>query len=536
MIHHRRPGFPGDARHVVENLRLSISADDRNPLHRAHRIHSVLRRQRRNHVRHALRADPKIWRGLKARRQRHQRVIRHVLLRKSNRLRPRAIHFHVQLRQIQRLLDVHVHRPAHFLDARQHLARHLEIVREIRTHKLHVNRRWQSEIQNLADDIGRLKVKRRPWKFTGECFSQLADVILGGMMIFLQGDQDFGIRSADGSRGAVTQVDSAVRQPDIVENSLHLLRGDLLANGILDAIGQRRRFFHPQPNRSAHVQPNLSGIHGGKKVRAQERNQQHARGAERQEKRAKCQAIVQAPFQPAYIPVAKILEAFLKTQMNSPEQTRMRISFGMFSLFAALGAEKEKHQRRHNRSRQKVGSQHREYYGLCQRPEKIAGNSAQKKYGNEDHANAQRGHEGGHRNLLRAEQDRIVQRLAHGQKPVNVFNFDGGVVHQYAHGQRQASERHDVDRLAERGEHQQRSQNGKRNRNGHHHRAAPASQEQQDHHRRQAGGGHRFLQHSIHRGAHEQRLIDGLLQRQLRRHLRFQARQLLRNPVHHRQR
>ena len=73
------------------------------------------------------------------------------------------------------------------------------------------------------------------------------------------------------------------------------------------------------------------------------------------------------------------------------------------------------------------------------------------------------------------------QRLAHGHVAMRVFDFDGGVVHQDADGEREAAERHHVDGLAEQVQDDQRRENRQRNRDADDDGAAPASQEQQDH-------------------------------------------------------
>ncbi len=62
--------------------------------------------------------------------------------------------------------------------------------------------------------------------------------------------------------------------------------------------------------------------------------------------------------------------------------------------------------------------------------------------------------------------------------------FHRGVVHQNSDRQRQPAQRHDVDGLAQRAQHQDRGENRKRNGNRDDQRAAPASQEHQDHDRR----------------------------------------------------
>ena len=97
---------------------------------------------------------------------------------------------------------------------------------------------------------------------------------------------------------------------------------------------------------------------------------------------------------------------------------------------------------------------------------------------------AKRRHQRGHGDLLRAVENRAHRLLALRQVAVDVFDFHCGVVHQDAHGQRQAAERHDVDGFAQRAQHEDRDQHGKRNGNGNDQGAAPVSQEQQDHQRR----------------------------------------------------
>ena len=69
------------------------------------------------------------------------------------------------------------------------------------------------------------------------------------------------------------------------------------------------------------------------------------------------------------------------------------------------------------------------------------------------------GHERGNRNLRRTVKDRLLQFLACFKIAIDVLNGDGGVVDQDAYRQRQAAQRHDVDGLVQRVEHDQRAQN-----------------------------------------------------------------------------
>ena len=91
---------------------------------------------------------------------------------------------------------------------------------------------------------------------------------------------------------------------------------------------------------------------------------------------------------------------------------------------------------------------------------------------------------------------------------LDVLDFDRGVVHQDADGERQSAKGHDVDGFAQRAQAKDAHQNRKRNGDGDDQRAAPVSQEQQDHHRRQARRDQTLREARLDGGAHEQRLIE----------------------------
>src|SRR3954451_16614267 len=73
-----------------------------------------------------------------------------------------------------------------------------------------------------------------------------------------------------------------------------------------------------------------------------------------------------------------------------------------------------------------------------------------------------------------------------GPVGVDVLDLDGGVVNQDADGQRQPSERHDVDGGAERAQREERGDDGERDRDADDQRGTPAAEKEQDH-----GGGER---------------------------------------------
>src|SRR5207247_749087 len=126
------------------------------------------------------------------------------------------------------------------------------------------------------------------------------------------------------------------------------------------------------------------------------------------------------------------------------------------------------------------------------------------------------GHERRHRDLLGAVQDGLDDGLAHVEVAVDVLDLHGGVVHEDADGEREPTERHDVDGLAEQAEGDDRRQDRERDGDRDDERAPPAPQEEQDHRGGETGGDHRLANHAADRRAHEARLVGKRLNGELR--------------------
>ena len=145
---------------------------------------------------------------------------------------------------------------------------------------------------------------------------------------------------------------------------------------------------------------------------------------------------------------------------------------------------------------------------LRHRHEKKLRNSGQKEHRHKHNADAQRRNERRHRDLLRAVEDGLLHLLAHGQIALDVFDLHRGIVDQDADRERQSSQGHDVDGLAERAQQNHRNKNGQRNRDRDDNRRPPVAQEKQNHDGGEAGGGQAFPQNSLNRRAHEKRLVE----------------------------
>ena len=178
----------------------------------------------------------------------------------------------------------------------------------------------------------------------------------------------------------------------------------------------------------------------------------------------------------------------------------------------------EVHRERWNQgSRQEVRREHGEDHGFGERLKQIVRHAPQSEHGKKDDADAKRGNQRGYRDLRRAFENSLVQRLALLQVPRNIFNGHRRVVHQDADGQSQAAQRHQVDGFMQKAEDNHRAQDGQRNRNADDHGAAPASQEHQDHQRGEDGGDAGFPDHTADGGANENGLIRQRLNLELRR-------------------
>ena len=132
-------------------------------------------------------------------------------------------------------------------------------------------------------------------------------------------------------------------------------------------------------------------------------------------------------------------------------------------------------------SREQIGGTHRQSHSHRQRREEVLGGTAQERNRNEDDADAKRGDEGRHGDLLRAIENRLDDPFAEADVAVDVFDLDGRIVNQNADRQRHPAQGHDVDRFPHRVQDRERRENRERNRNANDQGAPPASEKKQDH-------------------------------------------------------
>ena len=154
----------------------------------------------------------------------------------------------------------------------------------------------------------------------------------------------------------------------------------------------------------------------------------------------------------------------------------LRVRRGVPAVFA-MGTEQITRHGRHQRARENERADQREHHGFRQRPEQIAGHAAELEHRREHDVEHKQRDKCRNDDLLRAVEDRRLDRFAHFKMVENVLQRDGAFVDQHADGKRESAERHHVDGLAQRGKRHHREQDRQRDRNDDDHRRTPAAEE-----------------------------------------------------------
>src|SRR6202011_334836 len=152
----------------------------------------------------------------------------------------------------------------------------------------------------------------------------------------------------------------------------------------------------------------------------------------------------------------------------------------------------EHHHGRDQGSRQQVRRQHGKGHRFRQRNEKKLRYSGQKEHRHKNDANTQRRYQRRNRNLLGTVEDGLFHLLAHGQIAFDVFDLHRRIIHQDADSERQSSQGHDVDGLAERAQENHGDEDGQWDRDRDDYRRTPIAQEEKDHGGGKTGGDQAF--------------------------------------------
>ena len=254
------------------------------------------------------------------------------------------------------------------------------------------------------------------------------------------------------------------------------------------------------------MKADLPGIDGGKEVASEEGNQGQRDRDHRREREDEYLSMVQSELQRPAVHLAQPLEA----PLDPPAHPSDRVAAA--GLSSRLFVRKEVADQGGNQGAgEEVRSEHREDDRHRERDEERFRHSGDQRHGKEDDADAERRDERRNRDLRCPVEDGTEHRFAHRVLPVEILHFHGRVVDEDADRERHPAQRHEIDRLPEPIEHDDRDQERKRNGGHHHDRRAPAPQEEQHHDPRETGCDGGFAHDPHHRALHEDRLIgEGL--------------------------
>src|SRR5262249_2118612 len=123
--------------------------------------------------------------------------------------------------------------PGHLAQLVQDLVGHLPVALDVVPLDLHVDGGGETEVQDLRHDVRGHEVEGDTGKLLGQAPAERAHVIGGGLMAFIQGDEDVGVGGAYEARAAVHVVDGAVGQADVVDDVVQLVGGGFPPRGPL---------------------------------------------------------------------------------------------------------------------------------------------------------------------------------------------------------------------------------------------------------------------------------------------------------------
>ena len=138
---------------------------------------------------------------------------------------------------------------------------------------------------------------------------------------------------------------------------------------------------------------------------------------------------------------------------------------------------------RHERPRQQIGADHRKGHGQGHRPEQELAHARHQRQRSQHQERAERRNQLGHGHFAGPQKAASFGSSAEAQMAVGVFQADDRAIDQRPDRQRQAGQRHHVDRHADCVQADDRSQHRDGNRGDRDQRHPPFAQEEQDHQR-----------------------------------------------------
>jgi hypothetical protein len=172
-------------------------------------------------------------------------------------------------------VDVRIHDTRDRPDPGRDLPGHIVVGRTVRAHDLDIDGCRQPEVEDLADDVGRLEEKGHARELGRELPADLLHIREGRpVTIRRERHEDFPIGRPNGGAVAVGEVHTPHRQPDVVEHQRDLLGRDDPSNAGFHRAEDLVRLLDAGAGWCADMETELPGIHLREEVLA-DRGRQH---------------------------------------------------------------------------------------------------------------------------------------------------------------------------------------------------------------------------------------------------------------------
>src|SRR4029077_5952991 len=277
VVERQRGDRPRKIGQVAQQLRRRLPRDgDGSAMQLVEGVHPVLLRLDHDLVAHAVFVvEPEIGRRRSAAGQRDQQVVGDVPLRQADLLGEDTVTIDHDPRRVEDLLHVHVHRTRDAFELVGDLLGDLEILIRFRqgARDLYVDGGGQAEVEDLADDVGRLSEEFEIRKPARQLVAERLQVSGGRAVRRVERHQDLSIGRPNRDTVAERQVDR-VRQADVVDDHVELVGGDHLADIVLDLLEVDLCLLDPRSRRSPDMEPELTRIDRREEVPANERVQE----------------------------------------------------------------------------------------------------------------------------------------------------------------------------------------------------------------------------------------------------------------------
>src|ERR1700722_4670721 len=175
---------------------------------------------------------------------------------------------------VARLLNAYVHRPGNLAKFVHQTRSHFPVFDLIAANYLDVKRRGQTEIDRLAHNVRRQKIKCRPGKIVVQAEPQAPHILGRGPMSLIQRDQDVRVIRPGDAAVTVAKVNPRIRQTNVIKDAVEFFRGDLTANVGFDLINLLGGLLDAGTAPSPRVQTERSRVNRREKILAEKRNEQ----------------------------------------------------------------------------------------------------------------------------------------------------------------------------------------------------------------------------------------------------------------------